>query len=151
MSLVLDKAQQPGPCFAQTVLDALAGAGVSGESLRLLVPVELLVQGGEPFALDLGRLRQGGVRIFAAEVGERFFRYRQEHPGLIDGMSMPLARAAGQTPAGMSAVLSLAASMGLEVLSAGGPAGPPQAAEAPLLNARQALAWARKAAPRRRS
>lgn len=140
----LDKAQQPPQGFAQVVLEALERAGAAGDRLRLLTPVELLVQGGEAFAQELARLRQAGVGVYASEVGERFFRYRQEHPGLIAGMSMPSPQAAGHTPDGMSAVLSMAVSLGLTVLSAGSPTGPEK--DAPqLFTARQALAWARKA------
>ncbi|GFK93288.1 putative signaling protein [Fundidesulfovibrio magnetotacticus] len=154
LSLSLFLPQQPEQGFAQTVREALDQAGLDGARLRLLIPMETLVKGGEPFAQELGRLRQAGVRFFAAEVGERFFRYRQEHPGLIEGLSVSPQRAAHEVLDANTttcALMTMARIMGLTVLNAAWDEARDRNGDTPrgpaseLLDARQARHWAGKA------
>jgi diguanylate cyclase (GGDEF)-like protein len=59
--------------MAQSVLNVLERTGIKGKSLRLEIPEDTLIAGGEGLASQLSKLKARGVRLSIGNFGERFF------------------------------------------------------------------------------
>ena len=125
--------------FSATTLAQLAEAGLPPGVLRLEIPEDALLSGGDPLLAMLARLKQQGVHLCAGAFGERFFAFHAEHQDLIDSIRIDSSRMTGATHGHSgeiaASLAAMAQALGIAVLP--GPAGP--AAPAGTAQAEQAL------------
>ncbi len=113
--------------FATATLAQLDKAGLPPATLRLEIPEDALLSGGEFLLSMLTQLKGSGVDLCAGEFGERFFAFHAGHKDLIDSIRLDSARmaAAAQSHRGeiLASLAAMARALGISVLSNSAEAG----------------------------
>jgi len=123
VTLRLRKTQLPGSGLADAVLDRLARAGLPGKVLRLEVPEETLISGGDQLVEELTRLKKHGIRLSVGDFGERFFSFHEVNPALFESVTIDSSKLADQplkrSKELIGSLVSLAKALDLSVVAEG--------------------------------
>jgi diguanylate cyclase (GGDEF)-like protein len=126
VTMKLRQAQLPPPglaVLARDVLERLGQAELPGFVLRLEIPEDTLVAGGEHLVQELTRLKGQGVRLSVGDFGERFFSFHGVGPALFESVSIDSSKLTAQ-PAKrskelMGSLMSIAKALDLSVVAEG--------------------------------
>lgn len=123
VTMRLKQSQLPPSGLAHEVLAGLERAGLPGASLRLEIPEDTLVSGGEHLVHELTRLKDRGVRLSVGDFGERFFSFHGVSPSLFESVTIDSSKLADQ-PAKrskelMGSLVSIAKALDLSVVADG--------------------------------
>lgn len=109
--------------MAQSVLDALERNGIKGGSLRLEIPEDTLIAGGEALASQLSKLKARGVHLSIGNFGERFFTIHGGIPSLFESVTIDPSKLSNQPPQRskdlLNSLMSIAKALDLSVVAEG--------------------------------
>ena len=109
--------------MAQSVVNALERTGITGGSLRLEIPEDTLITGGEGLAFQLSKLKALGVRLSIGSFGERFFTIHGGTQSLFESVTIDPSKLAHQPPKRseelLTSLMSIAKALDLSVVAEG--------------------------------
>ncbi|MBI4805917.1 MAG: diguanylate cyclase [Desulfovibrio sp.] len=109
--------------IAQSVLNLLERTRVMGGVLRLEIPEDTLIAGGEALASQLSKLKARGVHLSIGNFGERFFTIQGGTTSLFESVTIDPSKLTHQPPQKskelLNSLMSIAKTLDLSVVAEG--------------------------------